>query len=84
MQPMCRYWTCSFYGRNNQAIGPRLSAFSPYFYILILFAKWQWKLRSKILKNICMNELLIKYYATCSDEQRFFGFFCETIFEGIE
>ena len=22
----CRYWTCSFPGRNNQAIGPRLSA----------------------------------------------------------
>ena len=22
----CRYWTCSFSGRNNQAIGPRLSA----------------------------------------------------------
>ncbi len=21
----CRYWTCSFSGRNNQAIGPRLS-----------------------------------------------------------
>ena len=22
----CRYWTCTFSGRNNQAIGPRLSA----------------------------------------------------------
>ena len=22
----CRYWTCTFSGSNNQAIGPRLSA----------------------------------------------------------
>ena len=22
----CRYWTCTFSGRNNQAIGPRVSA----------------------------------------------------------
>ena len=29
----CRYWTCTFSCRNNQAIGPRLSAFSPSFYI---------------------------------------------------
>ena len=36
------------------------------------------------LKNICMNVLCIKYYAMCSDEQLFFGFFGETIFEGIE
>ena len=27
----CRYWTCTFSCRNNQAIGPRLSAFSPSF-----------------------------------------------------
>ena len=26
----CRYWTCSFSGRNNQAIGPRLSAIFSY------------------------------------------------------
>ena len=53
----CRYWTCSFSCRNNQAIGPRLSAFSPYFYILILFAKWQWKLRRKMHKNFCLTSL---------------------------
>ena len=28
---LCKYWTCSFSCRNNQAIGPRLSAFSPSF-----------------------------------------------------
>ena len=26
----CRYWTCSFSCRNNQAIGPRLSAIFAY------------------------------------------------------
>ena len=27
----CRYWTCSFSGRNNQAIEPRLSAIFTFF-----------------------------------------------------
>ena len=32
----CRYWTCSFSGRNNQAIGPRLSAiFTTLFQLLV-------------------------------------------------
>ena len=33
----CRYWTCSFSGRNNQAIGPRLSAIFTFFHRINLY-----------------------------------------------
>ena len=35
----CRYWTCTFSCRNNQAIGLRLSAFSPFYIVLLNVAK---------------------------------------------
>ena len=48
----CRYWTCSFSGRNNQAIGPRLSAIFTYFYIPIMLAmRVSQKIRSYIAKQ---------------------------------
>ena len=45
-----------FLAETTRPLGPRLSAFSPYFYIPILFAKWQWELRIEILEEIkCGN-----------------------------
>ncbi len=38
----CRYWTCSFSGRNNQAIGPRLSAIFTFFFSLQSYEKDFW------------------------------------------
>ena len=35
----CRYWTCTFSCRNNQAIGPRLSAIFTLLFIHISFTK---------------------------------------------
>ena len=39
-----------FLAETTRPLGPRLSAFSPNFYILHLFAKWQWELR-RAIKN---------------------------------
>ena len=52
----CRYWTCSFSGRNNQAIGPRLSAIFSFFYIPILFAKWELRRNNQAIgaKVVCI------------------------------
>ena len=38
----CRYWTCTFSGRNNQAIGPRLSAIFTFFYTMQSYEKEIW------------------------------------------
>ena len=38
----CRYWTCSFSGRNNQAIGPRLSAIFTFFFTMQSYGKEIW------------------------------------------
>ena len=38
----CRYWTCSFSGRNNQAIGPRLSAIFTFFFTMQSYEKDFW------------------------------------------
>ena len=38
----CRYWTCSFSGRNNQAIGPRLSAIFTFFFTMQSYEKEIW------------------------------------------
>ena len=35
----CRYWTCTFSGRNNQAIGPRLSAIFTFFFTMQSYKK---------------------------------------------
>ena len=35
----CRYWTCTFSGRNNQAIGPRLSAIFTFFFTMQSYGK---------------------------------------------
>ena len=45
----CRYWTCTFSCRNNQAIGAEVVCIFTFFYIPFLFAKWQWELHRKIL-----------------------------------
>ena len=54
----CRYWTCTFSCRNNQAIGLRLSAFSPSYIVLLNVAKlvifcelYKYLLRKKTDKN---------------------------------
>ena len=61
----CRYWTCSFSGRNNQAIGPRLSAIFTFFYIPILFAEWQWKLRQeKAIRSLFITNWRIRNDST--------------------
>ena len=38
----CRYWTCTFSGRNNQAIGPRLSAIFTFFFTMQSYEKEIW------------------------------------------
>ena len=38
----CRYWTCTFSGRNNQAIGPRLSAIFTFFFTMQSYEKGFW------------------------------------------
>ena len=38
----CRYWTCTFSGRNNQAIGPRLSAIFTFFFTMQSYGKDIW------------------------------------------
>ena len=38
----CRYWTCTFSGRNNQAIGTRLSAIFTFFFTMQSYGKEIW------------------------------------------
>jgi len=57
-----------FLAETTRPLRPRLSAFSPYFYIPYLFAKWQWELRQQNQKNFAVPIIKIRLSPTIVDK----------------